>query len=176
MKQIRKHGAADALGTRIYLSVLFWFLGKAVQACAAVDPSVREEFSRLPEGFTFILSVWPNGPGMTIAKQLDGRVRYLGSGSPDGEAHLRMVIASPALAMSLFTFRESTALAAARERLFVHGSLSDACAMVRVLDLAEIYLLPRFIAVRAVKRYQSPSHRRRRRAAIYMRVLTGWAR
>lgn len=176
MKHINQRSAAMHPGTAAYLSVLFWFLGRAVQACAAVDPSVRGEFKRLPDGFTFVLSVYPGGPGMAIAKQADGKVRYLGRGSPDSDADLRMVIASPVLAMSLFTFRESTTVAAARERIGVHGSLSYACSMVRVIDLAETYLLPRSLAVKAVKRYQSPKHRRLRRAAVYVRVITGWSR
>ena len=56
-------------------------------------------------------------------------------------------------AILLFTFQESTATAAARDRMSVEGEVPHACTVVRILDMVEVLLLPEILAGLAVKRY-----------------------
>lgn len=164
-----KEQCMGTAASRIYLSLLFWVTGRAVQAAWRTDGEVRREFDTLPDLFSFRLSVYPSGPGLTIMKK-EGTVRYIRKGE-ESPADLHLMIKSLSHGMSLFTFQESTALSASRGRIAIYGDLSYACSIVRVLDRVEIYLLPRAIAKQAVKRYESPPAKHRKRFMIYLRVL-----
>lgn len=76
-------------------------------------------------------------------------------------------------ALLLFTFQESTTLATARNRLVVDGDVAHACAVMRILDIVEVYLLPKIIAKLAVKRYSGWSFRRKYlgRVLVYVRSI-----
>ena len=54
----------------------------------------------------------------------------------------------------LFSFQESTCASEARGRLAVKGELNHSCTFIRLMDKVEILLLPRFIARRAVKKWE----------------------
>ena len=155
---------------------MMWFMGRAIQAAAAVDRSVRKEFAGMPDGFTFALSVMPNGPHMIIGKDQKGFVRYRGWDPEGKKIDLDMKIKNIEAAMLIFTFQESTALATARNRLVVDGEVSHACAIVRILDIVEVYLFPKIISKLAVKRYPRWSFRRKYlgRALVYVRTIFGF--
>jgi len=138
---------------RAYVALMLWFVGRAIPAAARVDAAVKAEFDNLPDGFTFALGVLPRGPAMIVGKDDAGRVRYRG-GHPGGKKiDLWMKVKNLEGAILMFTFQESTAVATARNRLIVDGEVPAACAIVRVLDRVEVYLLPKVIARLAVKRY-----------------------
>jgi hypothetical protein len=160
---------------RLYLAIMFWFVGRAIQAAARVDKTVREAFDTLPDGFTFALIVAPDGPAMVVGKDRSGKVRYLGTDTQRRLIDMRMTIKNIEAAMLLFTFQESTALAVARDRLVVDGDIPAACTVVRVLDTVEVFLLPKILASLAVKRYpQWPISRKiAGRVLIYLRAVTG---
>jgi len=161
---------------RAYVAVMLWFVGRAIQAAARVDKVVKKEFEALPEEFTFSLGVEPNGPHMIVGKNKKGRVKYMGW-KPEGKnIDLKMKIKNLEAAILMFTFQESTAIATARDRMIVDGEVSYACAVVRVLDIVEVYLLPRLIARLAVKRYPVWSFRHKYigRARIYFRSILGY--
>ncbi|HOO89736.1 MAG TPA: hypothetical protein PLA74_02830 [Syntrophales bacterium] len=161
---------------RAYVAVMLWFVGRAIQAAARVDKEVKREFERLPDGFTFCLGVQPHGPYMIVGKNEKGRVKYMGW-NPDGRhIDLAMKIKNIEAAILMFTFQESTAVASARERMIVDGELPYVCAIVRVLDIGEVYLLPKLIARLAVKRYPVWSFSRKYigRIRIYLRAILGY--
>ncbi|WP_319525528.1 aldehyde ferredoxin oxidoreductase family protein [uncultured Desulfosarcina sp.] len=160
---------------RLYLAIMLWFVGRAVQAAARVDKAVGEAFATLPDGFTFALTVAPDGPAMVVGKDRNGKVRYLGSDDQRRLIDMRMTIKNIEAAMLLFTFQEPTALAVARDRLVVDGDIPAACTVVRVLDAVEVYLLPKILASLAVRRYPKwPIFRKiTGRVMIYLRTVTG---
>jgi len=161
---------------RIYLSVMLWFTGRAVQAAARVDKTVGDEFLAMPEGYTFCLGAFPNGPYMVVGKDETGKVRYLGSNKEKQPVQLEMGLKSMGNLFSLFTFQESTPTANARDRLYVSGDLPQACAAVRILDIVQVYLLPKPVAKLAVKRYPCWSLKRHilDRTIILIRTVTGF--
>lgn len=169
-----------AVGTKpfktAYVAVMLWFVGRAIQAAARVDKEVKKEFEKLPNGFTFCLGVLPSGPYMIVGKNEKGRVKYLGWKPGGKHIDLDMKIKNIEAAILMFTFQESTAVASARDRMTIDGELPYACAIVRVLDIGEVYLLPKFIARLAVKRYPSWSFGRKYigRARIYFRSILGY--
>ncbi len=160
---------------RLYLSCMLWFFGRAVQAAARVDDGVKSEFAAMPDNFTFCLGAFPSGPYMVVGKDSLGRVRHLGSSIADRTIHLHMMFKNPALLFRVFSFQESTPVANARNRLYVHGDVPQACAVVRIMDMVQVFLLPKFLAKRAVKRYPAWPLKRRTlvRAQVYVRAFAG---
>jgi aldehyde:ferredoxin oxidoreductase len=160
----------------LYLQLMFWFMGRAVAAAARVDAGVQDEFAQLAEGFTFALRVLPSGPCLVVGKDPEGRPRYLGGVSSGMEVDLDLMIKHRAAAMLLFTFRESTAVSFAHDRMLVDGSLGCAMNVVRILDRVEILLLPGCIARLAVKRVPAGKAAPTilRRLMLYARTITGF--
>lgn len=160
----------------LYLKFMLWFTGRAVQAAARVDPVVKAEFAAMPGNFTFCLGAFPEGPFMVVGKDNEGRVKYLGGCVEDRSIDLWLMFKSVTHLFVVFTFRESTPTANARDRLFVDGDLPLACAMVRVLDIVQVYLLPPVIARLAVKRYPRWPLKRHTwsRALVNLRAVAGF--
>ena len=174
MGQFREMTPGGRIFQRIYITIMLWFVGRAIVAASKADPEVAEEFEKLPAGFTFALGVLPSGLRMVIRKERSGRVTYLGQAK--GEAvDLDMTIKNMQAFFLIFSFQESTPTANARARLFVDGSVPEACAVVRVLDVVQVHLLPKFIAKLAVKRYPKWSLKRHTltRGMVYLRTLSG---
>jgi len=154
---------------------MLWFMGRAIQAAAKADREVRREMARLPEGFTFVLGVLPASPAMIVGKDDRGRVKYRGRRTEGKQIDLQLKIKNIEAAVLMFTFQESTATAVARDRLVVDGEVTSACAVVRILDIVEVYLLPKFLAGMAVKRYPSWTLGRKwfGRLQVYLRTIIG---
>ncbi len=162
---------------RIYIAVMLWIVGRAIQAAAKVDRAVKQEFDGLRDDFAVRLWVAPSGPAMVICKDKKGRVKYVGGKLKSGTLTLDMKIKNIEAAMRVFTFRESTCQAFCNDRFIVSGDLPDALAFVRVLNLIEVFLLPEFIASLAVKRYPDRSElglsrKYIGRALVYIRAFT----
>jgi hypothetical protein len=158
-----------------YVALMLWFVGRAIEAAARVDEAVKAEFDGLPPGFAFSLGVMPQGPTMIVGKDAQGLVKYRGWNREGQKIDLQMKIKNLEGAILMFTFQESTAVATARNRLIVDGEVPAACAIVRVLDIVEVYLLPKLIAKLAVKRYPDWSFGEKiwNRIRIYAGAISG---
>ena len=161
---------------RLYISIMLWFVGRAMQAAAKVDKGVKKEFEAIPPGFRFSLGVSPSGPAMVMEKTTAGRVKYVGSKPGGKPVDLQIKIKHLEGAILLFTFQESTAVAVARDRLVVEGDVPRACTVVRILDMVEVLLLPKIVAELAVKRYPawSPLRKHLGRCMVYVRAIVGF--
>jgi len=157
----------------VYCRIILGIVGKAIQAASGVSPSVKEETEEFPEGFSFSLKIWPDGPGIVMIKETEGRLRLvspaeaLPSETPDLEVQLKSLEA----AWLLFSFQESTCMSEVHNRLMARGDIPMVCAFIRLMDKVEILLLPRFIASRAVKQWVRPDRLHRTRAALYFRTF-----
>lgn len=160
---------------RIYLGIMLWFVGRAIQAAARVDDEVKKEFDAMPDNYTFSLGAFPSGPWMIVGKDDTGKARYLGWNRDKQHVDLEMTLKSMNLLFVLFTFFESTPVANARDRMFVSGDVPQACAAVRILDIVQVYLLPKFVAKLAIKRYPEWTLKRHifDRAMVLIRTITG---
>lgn len=160
---------------RFFLNIMLWFVGRAIQAAARVDQEVKNEFDLIPDGFFFSLGAFPNGPWMVIEKTVSGSVRYRGNSIDTLNPDLQMTLKSIEGLFLLFTFQESTPVSNSMDRLYVDGEIPHACTIVRVLNIVQVYLLPKFIAKLAIKRYPRWSFKRHTigRLKVYIRTLTG---
>ena len=161
---------------RIYTAIMLWFVGRSIQAAARVDKDIKKEFDELPDQFLFSLGVTPNGPRMVVGKDINGRVKYMGSNAKGKAINVDMTIKNLEAAILLFTFQESTAISSCHDRLTVDGDIPNACSVVRILDLVEVYLLPKIIAKLAVKRYPEWEMNRKLmgRVQVYLRAILGF--
>jgi hypothetical protein len=163
---------------RMYVGLLLFIFGRAFQAVAKVDPAAKEEFANMPPDFMLDLCVVPNGPHMIVGKDKNGKIRYYGWNPKGKMITLSMKIKSLEAAILMFTFQESSCVATARDRLIVEGDLPVASGVLRIMDLLEVLLLPKFIAKLGVKRYPNPTRmtlgrKLRSRILTYLRVVFG---
>ena len=130
----------------------------------------------LPEKFAFALGVMPDGPYMVVGKHGRDAARYLGRKIEAQPVDLTLAFKHLEAGVLTFTFRENTPVATARDRLVVDGEVAHACAVVRVLDIVQVYLLPKPIAKLAVIRYPRwPLGRKLiNRSRIYWRSIAGY--
>lgn len=162
-----------------YVRVLLFVFGRAFQAGYKSDREIKAEFDSLPEDYLFDMCIMPDGPHMLVGRSRNGKVKYMGSRLKQGMVpSLSMKVKNIEFAFKMFSFSESTAVASARNRLVVEGELRYAMAMVRVMNLLEVYLLPKPIARLGVKRYPrwsqlSPWRKYTGRLMIYLRLITG---
>ncbi len=177
----RKIGFAVRKGTlfkKIYVAVMLWFVGRAVQAASRVDSRIKQAVESLPKDFSFSLGVFPAGPSMMIQKLDRGVLKYRGpvKSTATRKPDLEMQIKHLEAAVFLFTFQESTCVSTARNRLIVSGDVPASLTVVRILDAVEVYLLPGIIAELAVKRYPDWPLTRKliNRTRIYFRTVAGY--
>jgi len=162
---------------KIYVAVMLWIVGRAIQAAAKVDREVKEEFAALRDDFMVKLWIAPDGPAMIVGKDKKGVVKYMGWSDKGKKVTLDMKIKNLEGAILVFTFQEGTCEAFCNDRFIVSGDLPDACTFVRILNLIEVYLLPKIITSLAVKRYpkwsqMNPVRKYVGRALIYIRAFT----
>lgn len=161
---------------RAYLTLMLWFMGRAVQAASRIDRAIINEVAELPTDFVFALGVCGRGPHMVVGKHADGPLRYRGHRIDRVEVDLNLEFKHLESGFMTFSFQESTPVAAARDRLVVDGEVAHACAVVRILDRVQVYLLPKPLAKLAVKRYPRWPFLTKwcNRVRIYWRALLGY--
>jgi aldehyde:ferredoxin oxidoreductase len=186
---------------KLYVAIMLWIVGKAIAVAAKVDKQVKKEFAELPDNFIFVLRLLPErshpanmlakiippaiqelglmplGTQMIVGRDKKGKVKYMGSNPKGKKITLKMNFRNIEAAMKVFTFQESTCTAYAHDRFMVEGDLPNSLAVVRILDIVEVYLLPKLITSLAVKRYpkwseMSPLRKYINRVVIYVRAFT----
>ena len=130
----------------VVLKVLEWF----IPAVACRKESVKELIREFPEDFTFRLGVWPKGPSAAFRREKD-ILKKISSKHP---VDMTVMLKSIDAAWLLFSFQESTVQSEANNRLTVSGALPHSCTFIRLMDKTEILLLPKFLARKAVKKWE----------------------
>ncbi len=147
----------------IVLQVLY----RAMRVLSRCDSRVREELLALPEGQTVRFSVSPHARSKYLSFQITGgTIRK----APGAEPDIHITFKSEAMAFRVFTGRMGIAGAYAAHAFMLRGNINEAMGIVRVVDLVEGYLFPRFMSRRILKEVpqkQVPS------LAVYLRLIPG---
>lgn len=161
----------------IYVGIMIWLIGRLLEAASRVDKKIQQEIVALPTAFAFSMGVLPKGPVFAVQKQADGTL-YCARKNDTIDPDLKIAFKHVKHAFLIFSFQESTARSFANDRMLLDGDLNLAMIIVRCLDRMECLVLPRFIAVRAVKRYPSISLGQKLNLAtrIYIQLLVGFFR
>lgn len=159
---------------RVYVGFMIWLIGRLLEAASKTDKVIREELQALPEAFAFSMGVLPGGPEFTVQKQPDGTL-YCKRRLDTMPADLVISFKHVKHAFLILSFQESTARSFVNDRVVLDGEINLGMIVVRCLDRMECLVLPRFVAVRAVKRYPPISFFEKLGLAvrIYLRVLAG---
>ncbi|MBB5320287.1 hypothetical protein [Marinobacter oulmenensis] len=158
---------------RLYVTVMFAVMGRALQALSEVDRQSRREITALPHGFVFELTVMPDGPGLAVEHTGNGHLVY--HRQPAGPVDLSIRFKHISHAFRVVAFQEKTAVSFASERMVVDGNIAFAVRLTRVINRMETFILPRALAKRAVKEYPSDlpiTEKATTAARIYLRILT----
>lgn len=150
--EIRPIQSLKLQSRRLYVGLMFQVMGRALQAMTDVDGDARRDTRALPPGFLFEMRVLPSGPAMVVKHTGQGRLRFLGAGAPR-PVDLSIQFKHMVHAFRVVSFQEQTAVAFANDRMLVHGDIGHAVRMTRVLNRLQTFILPKFLAVRAVKQY-----------------------
>jgi hypothetical protein len=136
----------------IYVAIMTWLIGRLLEAASHVDKKIQSEVVALPEAFRFSMGSLPDGPKFIMKKQVDGRLCCLRKKNTNA-ADLIISFKHVKHAFLVFSFQEGTARSFTNERILLDGEINLAMIIVRCLDRMEALVLPRFIAVKALKRY-----------------------
>ena len=136
---------------RLYVALMLWVIGRALVATSRVDASVRAELEPLPRGYQIQMVVLAKGPGFVVECTGDGTLCRAKQVKPRPD--LTIGFKHVAHAFLVLAFQEGTAQAFANDRMVADGDVSHAIRLVRCLNTMEALILPRWVALRAVKRY-----------------------
>ncbi len=168
-----------SLVANVYLNILIFFIGRALQAAYKVVPTIKAEFDALESDFSLRLKIADTGASFLVKKisKKNGKIKLINYGSSNKylteKATLTLQLRSIDAAIQIFTFQESTYEGEGNSRFSLDGSFTHAAIFLRILDQLEILLLPKFIAKRAVKRYESPKHKHWLRTKLYIATILG---
>jgi len=134
---------------RVHVRFMLWLIGRLLQAASGVDEEVMREVRSLPDGFSFAMRVRSGSSAMALVKRAD-RLMAVPAGKIPHPA-LSFDFKHVAHAFLVLSFQESTPRAFANDRLSVDGEYPSAMKMLRALNRMQALVLPRFIAVHALK-------------------------
>ena len=142
-------------GKKMYVRMLLSVLSLAIPLASRLSKNVAKAVEDFDEGFTFRLMVHPSGPSISFQKKKSVLRQYKGE-----RCDLIVALKNMEAAWRLLSFQESTCHSEAAGRLSVEGELPSCCAFIRLMNAVEIFLLPRFIARRAVKRWERSNQKK----------------
>lgn len=137
---------------RPYVALMMDVIGRGLEAASQVDEKIQNDVKNLPDGFMFDMRALPNGPCFVMQKDSAGSLRYLGRTAPR-KPDVSLKFKHLNHAFLVLSFQEGTARAFANDRLLVDGEIAHTMKLVRCLNRMESLILPKFVAVRALKRY-----------------------
>ncbi|MBW1988760.1 MAG: hypothetical protein JRI97_04355 [Deltaproteobacteria bacterium] len=127
----------------------FFAMGRVLESAAVLDEDVKREVDSWKDPFTFMFYVMPKGPAM-VAQKKNGLLRYLGSEEID--ADLVFYFKNMEAAFMICSGQIGTPQAYAEHRAALKGDASEALSVIRALNYVQMYLFPRFMAKKVLKR------------------------
>ena len=160
-----------------YVRLMLGVIAQALVTASQRDPIMQDELRGYPEGFRIRLSVLPDSGdkrlGFTLqVSDIDGIRQFIQSNDTT-MPNLSLQFKHVAMAFLVFSFQESTTQAFANDRMIADGDLAYAVRFVRLLNQLEAVILPKALAMRAIKRYPklSLSQKLRQARPIYLAVV-----
>lgn len=155
-------------GRYLVCGVVLKVFYRAIRVLSHVDSRIRDDLLSLPEGQVVRLSVAASAQ----APRLTFRVT---NGSIVRERHtipadIDIVFKNDRMAFRMFTGRLDIAGAYAAHAFTLRGNINDTMAIVRIVDLVEGYLFPKFIAkglLKEIPQKQYPT------ILVYLRLIPG---
>lgn len=146
----------------LILKVLY----RGIRVLSHADSQMRQELLQLPEGhiIRFAVSSAPEAPRLSFAVRR-GSIEKAPANAP---ADIEIIFKNEKMAFRVFTGRMGIAGAYAAHAFTLRGNINEAMGVVRIVDLAENYLFPGFMARRILK------HRPKKQypaVLVYLRLI-----
>ena len=148
----------------IVLRVLF----RAIRVLSHCDSHIRQELLDLPQGQTVKLSVSPAERSRSLTFTVSGGT--IRRADTDAVPDIHIVFKNEAMAFRVFTGRMGIAGAYAAHAFTLRGNINQTMGVVRIVDMVEGYLFPRFMTRRILKdipKKELPT------LAVYLRLIPG---
>ncbi len=148
----------------IVLRVLF----RAIRVLSHCDSRIRQELLDLPQGQTVKLSVSPAERSRSLTFAVSGGTIRRADRAAVPDIHI--VFKNEAMAFRVFTGRMGIAGAYAAHAFTLRGNINQTMGVVRIVDMVEGYLFPRFMTRRILKdipKKELPT------LAVYLRLIPG---
>ncbi len=156
------------LGKRMLIKVVLVLVGRALKACYKLDSRVKAEVDSMPKNYKIRMGVKPfklkldfeiMGDNIRIAKEAD----FIPA--------LNITFKSAESAIYALTGMKSVAACYAEQRFAMNGDIMLGGTFIRIMNIIEAYLFPKFIT-RILFNRQAPI-RERTMARIYIGTLFG---
>lgn len=156
------------------IRLLLNVIGRQVQGASKIDGRMMRQVSEIPEGTLFTFVVEPNVVQLSLYKHAN-RIERL---SLDDYERLMKSDAPPSnvTVCRMRSFNEFTVLShghesipqcIANQRVFLEGPANITLRFIQLISVSLLYLYPRIVAMRTVKRYQIPVKSCGRRLYMY---------
>lgn len=143
---------------RMVVSVGFWALGRSLQSLSNFDEQVKNDIADWHDGFSFYLTVLPNGPSFSMIKK-KGKLRFLGLKKIDN-ANLIVDLKNLATGFRMITAQWGVHNVYCQHKTGVVGNVPDSMRLIRLIYLAEDYLFPPILSKNILKSLIKPSFKK----------------
>ncbi|MGF7059630.1 SCP2 sterol-binding domain-containing protein [Brassicibacter mesophilus] len=150
------------------INVILWFLGRGIQSSTRFDENVKKEIEIYHEGFRIMFKVWNSEQAMIVEKR-QGRF-YLLKNMKQEEADIIIYFKSMEAALMLLTGKIGIAQGYAQHRILLKGDIMLAMPFIRMVNIVEAYLFPRFWVKRILKSFPDRSSNS---LTIYLGLILG---
>ena len=113
------------------------------------DDTVKEEIDNLKENFTIEIKLYKNGPSLKLIKRKNGLYKVK---KEIYNSNIWIIFKSIDSAFLVLTGRQGISRAYAEHRFALKGEISKAMSLVRMIDILEAYLFPKFITQNILKK------------------------
>lgn len=135
-----------------YVTVMLQIISRALCALSLRDQEAAAECRQLPTNLLIEMAVMGTGQRMLLLTTANHKLQRV-KPSAAKEVDLSLNFKHLEHAFMVFSFQDNAAGAFTRDRIIADGELSYAICLVRILNRMQSIILPKFIAVKAVKRY-----------------------
>lgn len=147
---------------------VLWFLYRGMDVLVRDDARVKAEIERLPEGCVLRLKGGMQKHSPQIVMRIEkGRIVKAGT---EAAADLTIVFKNIHMAFKVLTGQISIEQAYARRAFYLKGNINAAMGVVRCVEYVELYLFPKVMAQRILKRVEK---KHQSALAVYGKVFFG---
>ena len=135
-------------GKILFEKVIMFFLYRGMKTLYKYDSRVYKEIESWPMGRTIVLTASKRGPKLCLERVSSGIVRPGNIEDPDILISFKSIDG----AFLVFSGQMGITEAYAQHRFMVKGDIAEIMSIVRCIELAEVYLFPKIITKRILRR------------------------
>ena len=135
-------------GKILFEKVIMFFLYRGMKTLYKYDSRVRKEIEGWPIGRPIVLTASKRGPKLCLKRISSGIVRSENIEDPDILISFKSIDG----AFLVFSGQIGITEAYAQHRFMVKGDIAEIMSIVRCIELAEVYLFPKIITKRLLRR------------------------